>query len=113
MGFMEWENGLLTQRYGPLNWTLKVAVFWDLTLCSLVDKNMCFINACSLHLQDIYPDWYLPTKKLHGVTSQNRVTFAVIVNGIVNRTDGTFAANFCKTGKCTENLFNVMCSIYS
>jgi hypothetical protein len=96
---------------------MKIAVYWDEALCSLVGRDECYISGCCLHLQGVNPGGYLFTE-LHGITSQKKVIFTVIVTGIGNLEDGTLLrhvriyCNFCESGKCAEKFFNIMWSVY-
>jgi hypothetical protein len=73
--------------------TVKISVFWDVTLCSLEGKYKHFRRSSCLHLQDtrictegrgqqVPPKcWYLSTR-LRSVTSQKMVSFIIRVNFI-------------------------------
>jgi hypothetical protein len=48
--------------------SMKMTVFWNVALCSLVEVYRCFRGACCLHHQA-----YCPSTRLHGTTSQKIV----------------------------------------
>jgi hypothetical protein len=76
----------LRQLEGPIqNFTsVKMAVFWDVVLCSLVDIYWCFRGAYSLRHQGQWWQHEVPLKhrsvstRLHGAVSQKTAIFILI-----------------------------------